>query len=268
MAHAHDHNLVQSLGIEIDHKSPEHDLAVLYLQANAQQLARKMLMFSKKRTSQISVESKHFSRILTPYKLCEYCQLQTEGEWLKTGVHQQVKVIDEATDIKVNDTELEHQITKGEGKFQTLIGFLDLVITAQFIGTKSYAPADYQFERRCMSGPKDPSWITNTKIWKEQPHSGLITISYDGKQHPDQRMHYRDIAIEVKTRHVSLGDAIRQISLYREYYDGVQPCWIFATTVPLDTAYRDALEHEDIRTLLISEDYKHVKQTRAEMETL
>jgi hypothetical protein len=366
MAHSHDRNLVQSLGIETDHKSPEHDLAVLYLQANAQALAKKVLPLPRKTTSVAPLQSKDAERILAPHKLCEFCVIKTDEEWAMPCpkpkiARQNIISIDEVTDVRCYDTELEHQVTKGEGKFQTLIGFLDLVICAQFTGTKTYQPCDYTFERRCaplvpegmnlslvavdahdfkgaflgeirrakkffygtviaqahridiekdtvvfafksqhrsllVQIRQNSTWLTSiaTQLagrqmgitslidetvvniarakpslvpsdWKGQTHSGVVTIHYDGKQ-TIQEMDYREIAVEVKTRPISLGDALRQISLYREYHHA--NVWVFATTVPLDTAYRDALEHENIRTLLISEEYKNVKQSRAEMETL
>ena len=77
---------------------------------------------------------------------------------------------------------------------------------------------------------------------------------------------HRTVVIEVKTRPVSLGDAIRQIKLYQAH--GRADIWVFATTIPLDISYRDALENEGIRTLLINDEYKNVQQIKAEMDTL
>lgn len=244
MAHSHDRNLVQALGIETDHKSPDHDLAVLYLQANAQRLADKVLKLSKPWNFTIAINDVNtaLKGILAPHKQCERCRFWAPSLLCIAG-------IDAPESIQVTGTELEHQISKGEGKFQSLVGFLDLSVYAKVVGKRTYVATDYNIERICSQ------------------HQGPLTVPYAGRQHEKHEMGQQTLIVEVKTRPVPLGDAIRQISLYREYYRG-QATWAFATTVPLEAAYQNALKNEDIHPILINEEYKHVKQTQAVMEML
>jgi hypothetical protein len=44
--------------------------------------------------------------------------------------------------------------------------------------------------------------------------------------------------------------------------------WLLATTVPLDANHQQTLHNEGIKTLRISDDYKHVKSAPAQMDTI
>lgn len=101
----------------------------------------------------------------------------------------------------------ERMIGKGEGKYRTTIGFIDLILW-------------YQVTFPC-GGPKCC-----------RPPSDEIHIYSFG------------VAVEVKITPVGIGDILRQINLYRDYEK--QFGWLVATAFPLSTADVSVLKNERI----------------------
>ena len=124
----------------------------------------------------------------------------------------------------------ESHISKGTGQYRTTIGFSDLLVAAKGFITSSY--------RKRPPG----------KDWEEAT---------------ERRRNSRlSIVVEVKTHPMSAGDALRQLSLYREYFTpafdnsvrsvefGEWLCdrvgWLLATCYPITRRDADALKNANI----------------------
>lgn len=104
---------------------------------------------------------------------------------------------DEDYEVVSTRCTLERIVTKGEGAFRAHIGFVDLVIEASI-------------KEPCRCRPACRRHGTGDAVW----HTAV-----------------EQIAVEVKTSRVSVGDLLRQINLYREYLQGrwLWACWANCT---------------------------------------
>lgn len=288
MAHSTDRNLVQSLGIETDHKTPDHDLACLYLQANARRLADKFLVQPKStRKYSTQADKADIERLIVPHKLCQHCKFVDHYRYGATDPNLTVQITHESYGtIRDVHTRLERPVIKGEGKFQVHIGFIDLVVLGVLDGIVTNHAADLIVRRSCSvekdDGPlydenyfaQNNDWIHRNEVMlrkarktrREDVHAANITLRLEERQHLKENFGSKKLAIKVKTCSVPLGDAIRQIKLYQAHYQA--DVWIFATTIPISVDYKNALDNESIKTLLISSEYKKMVQVQAEMDTL
>ncbi len=112
----------------------------------------------------------------------------------------------------------EEIVSKGEGKYQTTIGFIDVVIRFDVALGDEYDP----------------------ETWKPIKYSGdLVPLS---------------IAVEVKTNPVGVGDVLRQIKLYRQYADHNR--WWLVTAFPISPVDLETFHSERIRHLVLGDRFR------------
>lgn len=209
--HAHDRTLLSKLGFaDPDKKRPEHDWACQYL-AQAETLARMlghMVPEEQKARAKVAVVEPH----------------------------------------------VETHILKGEGQYRTSIGFADVTADIMLTTEESrlsvkpcYAEPAYQDVRTAVS--RDPTVIEARAQYKQYngtPRDEVTNAAWERiheseksaelafqKQHkaafeaalaaPAERKTLShktrgSLLVEVKIAPVSIGDAIRQLKLYREYW--------------------------------------------------
>jgi len=238
MAHSHDRTLVQQLGADLDHKTPAHDAACLYLQQKAKILAEKYCLDERQATSngQLKDFDNYFDRVVVEgLKLCHFCSFSLD----RTDFVYDLKGVR----IESVKTSLEELITKGIGQYQTHIGFLDLVIQPEIIESKKYRQVSCSIKRVCYKS--------------EHKSDNVFTFQYPGRSYEVEGPS-KCLVIEVKTIRCPIGDLIRQIKLYRQYYKKNHVIWIVATTYPLNDHEIEALRNESIHTIRIHEEYAAV----------
>lgn len=252
MAHSHDRTLVQALGADLDHKLPLHDAACLYLQERARVLAEKFCISTKKVESQVAAEQKDFSKYvdLSSLELCRSCWFEFEGGNYHNGYRTKSYILIpykyEDAGISSVKTTLEWPVVKGDGKYQSHIGFIDLVISAVSTVRNEYLPQTIVFNRRCGSRAG------------EHNADKVKLLDYPGKVFKSQGGESRYLNIEVKIKPCPIGDLIRQIKLYQQYAkfpSGTKVTWLVATAYPLEAREVRCLANEGIQAIRLAEDY-------------
>ncbi len=107
----------------------------------------------------------------------------------------------------------EAEISKGYGQYRTTVGFVDVLLATELIQNHTDVK-----KRPVRKKGDNESWQPCESFWRQC---------------------YADVAIEVKSNPLPIGDIIRQINLYRSYcsFD----TWILATTYPLPQSQYDCL---------------------------
>ena len=135
------------------------------------------------------------------------------------------------------ETELEYQVSKGSDEYRTTIGFVDLVY---------YFTLEIRYTQR--SERKFQDYFQSWSSWKNLPDSNY-------REHVN-------IGVEVKISPTTVGDIIRQISLYRSYIDhwymhgGDSSRWILATAYPLSSLDIQSLAKQQISHVLLGKGFE------------
>lgn len=140
---------------------------------------------------------------------------------------------------------LEVPIVKGSHQYKTCIGFIDVhvcyAINTIFVGEKETLRKDiYDNTILSFRPPNDP------KSDEERRARAESCISWTTYERVTSK--HVEVNIEVKVTPVSVGDAIRQLNLYREHCNA--DFWVLATTY--------GVVEEDVRSLA-SEGIHHIR---------
>lgn len=206
MAHAHESTQVKRFGVDDeDRKTSRHDLACQYLS-----------------------EPK---KAVTPFApmIKSHCELMYKGrEKSRCPV------------IKAKRAQTEYCLTKGEGKYLSTIGFLDVLFTLN-------AVVNYYYKKDVPADGEN---------WPEPAHSEMLPVS---------------LAIEVKASKSSISEAIRQIELYRQFYPEkpVAHCfWVLVTLFPITASERDLLGTAQIWHAQLGDDFEEFCKSHSATEKI
>lgn len=211
--HSHDRTLLASLGFaDPDKRNPLHDFACQYLalRENHERIAGMAMPLDAPgvRCDRCFPEANQHGRGRPWEYRCEASQRHVLAEPM-----------------------LEFSVSKGEGKYKSTIGFVDVVL-----------PCDVKVELRGTV-----RLMEGGKVIVERPYSD----SYD---------RLMSAFIEVKIGRASAGDVLRQIGLYREYVDIENyydtPPWFLATPYAIDRTDKATLESAGIRHILLGEKFQ------------
>jgi hypothetical protein len=153
-------------------------------------------------------------------------RLTLPPEWEESPVRNVVRAYENK---HVERVSLEVPVSKGSGQYKTTIGFLD-------------GRTRWVVEER-LSG--------EIRRWTRDSRSGAAHISDDWTPFNERGRHDWDVGIEVKIAPVGIGDALRQIKLYREHMgDGYgndgNARFVLATAYPMESHDVAALKAERI----------------------
>jgi hypothetical protein len=182
--HSHDRTMLANLGFaDPDKKDPKHDWACQYL-------------------AELAENGKLGSSLINPIFDVSKCILpihHDDDAKYRYCIFRGVK--------------MEHMLSKGDGKYQTTIGFLDVVVA--FL---------YKFRN----------------LGVEDFRSGLGYVVF-----------------EVKINQVGIGDIIRQINLYRQYYKkhGNPIFWVIASAFQLPAVDVETLKREGIHHVFLGDSF-------------
>ena len=190
--HSHDRTLLAKLGFaDIDRQHPRHDLACQYLAQPS--VAQKLL-----RTV--------FPDLVPVQQAQQSLKLSRTGSWVgykpiaghDRGFRpdQTVTVTVTCSGVELSRATFEYHLTKGDGKYQTTIGFLDLVLQGKCNLQKEWTEAVHY----------RPFRVDSPDIHVEQ----LDEKSNEGIE--------KYIVTEIKIHPVPASEVIRQIKLYAEYF--------------------------------------------------
>jgi len=135
-------------------------------------------------------------------------------------------------------TEVEKPLSKGVGQYKKTIGFLDVEVGLK-VSKKSKVFKILDIEGRNF-------WVK----WNKQLVANTV--------------------IEVKINKVSIGDIIRQMKLYREFYPNYAE-WILVTDYSISDKEKELLKSEGIHHLKLSSDFEEYlkdygKETKQNIE--
>lgn len=181
---------------------------------------------------------------------------------------------------------LEQPISKGEGKYRTTIGFLDVLLccecaqslsmfcsTETYVCFSTYRELDIAQKEQDGQGDVFTFCIPRPSMpgWKEHPddpgclyRGGTVFRKEQLEQNPyvlqkavlkDMQIQRReDRCVEVKILPISLGDILRQINLYREYIGNVP--FVLATVFDLSVASVKVLQDDNITPVFLGAKFK------------
>ena len=154
-----------------------------------------------------------------------------------------------------SEYELERHVTKGDGKYRTTIGFLDLSV--MYTAGVDFVHPVRSAEHRCACEcPQDHAYDKTCAYCKRVCPSVLFM-----KKHGSLRRTVGAVAVEVKIAPVSTGDLLRQLVLYREYASGpeyrsrngydldAQYTWIVALAYDIDVTSAKALANANVHVI-------------------
>lgn len=198
MAHAHESTQVKRIGIDDDdRKTSRHDLACQYLSE------------PKKAVSPFALVIK------------SHCDMMFKG-WAAKDC------IIHCPTIAARRAKTEYCLTKGDGKYLTTIGFLDVLFTMDAV-VNTYREKDI-----------DPF----AETWPDPVASERVPIS---------------LVIEVKASKSSISEAIRQIELYRQFYTATSASrcfWVLVTLFPITASELSLLKTANIWHAQLGEDFE------------
>jgi hypothetical protein len=200
--HAHERTLIAQLGFaDLDRQQTLHDLACQYL--------------STPETVQRLVDYLEIAQAPKPQ----------EEAWIIDGYDAEERFLwsQQVTNIK---TILEYEISKGQERYRSTIGFADLVLVIKVQEKQTNV-----MERRLVSQK-----FNEPKAWTD----------WQAKSDHIRRKELL-YGIEVKVTPVSVHEIIRQVKLYRSY--SPITAWIVATTYDLSEPEARCLTNENIRHL-------------------
>ena len=130
--------------------------------------------------------------------------------------------------IAARRAKTEYCLTKGDGKYLTTIGFLDVLFTMDAV-VNAYREKDI-----------DPF----VETWPDPVASERVPIS---------------LVIEVKASKSSISEAIRQIELYRQFYTATSASrcfWVLVTLFPITASELSLLKTANIWHAQLGEDFE------------
>ena len=198
MAHAYESTQVKRLGFDDeDRKTSRHDLACQYL--------------SDPKKAVAPIASMIRSQIDTIF-----------SRWNDS------QSIAHCPSLFAKKAKTEHCLTKGDGKYLTTIGFLDVL-----------------FRLNAVMNIYDRNKVNpSNETWPDPVNSETISIA---------------LAIEVKASKSSISEAIRQIELYRQFYpeQPVEHCfWLLVTLFPITESERSLLHNANIWHAQLGDDFE------------
>jgi hypothetical protein len=200
--HTHERTLLAQLGFaDLDRQQTLHDLACQYL-STPETLQR-----------------------LADYLEIAHGPTPQEETWICNSykTHRQYLQSQQVSNIRVT---LEYEISKGQEKYRSTIGFADLALAIE-VQVKQTNVQERQIDRYPVREPAE--WSD----WQAK---------LDGVDRKE--LFY---GIEVKVTPVSVHEIIRQVKLYRSY--SPITAWIVATTYDLSEPEARCLTNENIRHL-------------------
>jgi hypothetical protein len=194
--HVHDRTLLASLGFaDKDKQDPTHDLACQYVGQS------EILVKLATRLMQEKAAKKVFDNL----------RFRVE------------RFLPDVPDVA--PARFEVMIQKGEGKYRSTIGFVDLM---------------FSFEARCeMVGVAKVANESGQGEWVAETRRGSVDCN---------------AAIEVKITPVGPGEIIRQINLYREYLKEIRT-WVVATAFPMNGSDLDMLRASNIHHVRLGQSF-------------
>jgi hypothetical protein len=200
MAHAHDKTLIQQLGFnDLDKKDPLHDLACRYLADPDTAGKVADVVTATRRKARTGVDG--WTEVDPKTKRTA----QAKWRYRYDVAHS------ETTEIT---TALEQPIVKGEGKYKTVAGFLDVTI-------------DYDFDED-RTGIVEPYATYGLPPGRFPPAPVSEWTPYQ-----ESISHYERLIVEVKATLPPLGDLLRQLAFYRQFVsageDNDRILWAVAT---------------------------------------
>ena len=213
--HAQNRTMLAKLGFaDPDKQDPQHDLVCQYLSLpeNVQKLAH----------------------LLELDRGDETYTHRYDGETLEeTGVRHRR--------VAGHGVTFERPISKGEDRYKTTIGFVDLLITFDL---RTYCRERRERRRERMSCSWGP--------WKPRDNS-------------EERRRV-NVGVEVKVSRVQVGEVLRQLQLYRAFTDSSTPYrapgwndisnWVVATTYALSAAEANAIRNERILHVRLGDGFR------------
>jgi hypothetical protein len=234
--HTHDRTFISSLGFaDPDKHEPLHDLACAYI--SLPDIAKKIM--GKEPTSG-EAKFQNTTVVGNGGTSDEYRCIWTGT--LRRGV--------------TYAHSLEVPIVKGEGKFQTTIGFVDAVLQRN---------AESRFYGTCQ--PLERDWdVDGERAWKsKEPYSvdgdggdelwGAVPAKLRPKSYSDEQL---IVGVEVKIRSVPVGDLLRQLKLYmghvgRGFSIERVDRWVAVLRYNIDDDYYRTLESEGVHVVRLGE---------------
>ena len=286
MAHAHDRTLLSSLAFgDPDKKDPLHDLGCQYIARPEVMSAMGMTHAHSFKASPFDGWEKHPTSEKYWFKGQEVL-LETE---IASRPGQDVSL---DLPIKAGRATFDSMLVKGEGKYATTIGFIDVVVSryveffgcvvkakgyrifgtqeeaVQYINSWGYAYVEGKISKVCA--------VTEANLkrevlhdWREQERitqEMLTAPSPEGWRTPNfltvsDRHTREDISllfVEVKIKEVSLGDVLRQVNLYRGYaqlhYGRTE--WLVACAFEMSSSFIDGLRSQNIQVVHLGENFR------------
>lgn len=206
--HTHDKTLIASLGFnDPDKKNSDHDLACRYISQD--DILSRLILAIFPGLSKTHVKSS---------VICGQCQHRCEAE-----------VVEVVKPCNFTFTTVsEFVISKGEGKYKTHVGFVDVM-------TKAKAFREITAKPECD---------------KCQP----VDVANRYAEYFES-----DFAIEVKATPCPVRDCIRQINLYREYLK--DHLWVLATLFPLTIDDTAELKANGIKSVVVGPGFRSWKSS-------
>lgn len=163
-------------------------------------------------------------------------------------------------DVKFFGYEHERMLVKGEGKYQTVIGYIDLVGAFIYSG-ESWRSEGYPVNTRPRDCPHCDGYGSTVKekiLCSNCEGSGKSKIYYrceicssDGKKEIREdcvlckgKRYHGELLVEVKINRVQVGDVIRQIDMYRRF--SMMETALLVTDYTISTGEKEALLTKDI----------------------
>ncbi len=251
--HSHDRTLLSKLGFsDPDKQNPLHDAACAYL-AETEQSARLGQLFFNEPTTEASVHKGETKGCFCSHdcRCWASCAVEVAEENLSVTellVPQEWIVRPEAT--------LELHLTKGTGQYATTIGFVDTYVRA-------FRSVRYTGRRRHHIDAKIVNDECEWRRWTTEPFDGWLASGDI------------DILVEVKIARVPVGDALRQLKMYREYFELMlssqyprryaTPATILATAYPINTVDAAVLTREGIKHVRLGAGFEAWCNTKREV---
>lgn len=237
--HAHDRTMLASLGFaDRDKGDVRHDLACQYLATP--EVAEKVI---------IGVVGPTFERRELPYE-------QGADYYPSKGGRHSIAARSWRELAGFEKADLEFLLGKGEGKYRTTVGFLDVVITYKV------RQRTEGIERR-YTGEHEEYWVNHEgrECAAEFGHSKRSRAILEERPYKQSKLDRHTIIVEVKAHPVGVGSILRQVNLYREYV-GSADHWALATLYPLPSPDVETLRVASIAHLYLGEAFDQWCQAR------
>lgn len=251
--HSHERTYLASLGFcdpDKKVKSGElltHDVACQYLAIPDNSLKLARLVSGKEAVVAVAYDRDRYSRetIGSP----EWASHLAINWWM--GARRG----NETTGYVMKDSSIEVHLSKGEGQYRTTIGFLDVVIRYEMV-------TEFDGERECIDASlRQHLWSLKT----EEDRNEYVKSSLKWAPLQNEKRIDRKVCVEVKIAQVGTSDLIRQLNLYRQYFDA--DGWVAATAYDISKDDLEALQKEGIKHVRLGEKFNeylnHRKATRS-----